>query len=121
LRAERSSLHLGLAESERRKQIERVLSHHRRLCQRSPAVIGGDFNDVFGTLGSRIEKDDIFVRAGERRHTFPAAFPLLSLDGIFASRVEIVNGAPAKTHLTRRASDHLPLTATIRLSPPFSD
>jgi endonuclease/exonuclease/phosphatase family metal-dependent hydrolase len=50
--------------------------------------------------------------------SFPARFPFLSLDRIWASRESLVTHLHVhRSPLARRASDHLPVQATIRLPP----
>lgn len=106
------SLHLGLAGIERRLQVLRLLESAplARRHGRTPVVVGGDFNDLWGTLGRRL-----FVPAGFReparlRPTFPAWAPLRALDGIYvAGDARLVAAHVPRSAVARRASDHLPL------------
>jgi endonuclease/exonuclease/phosphatase family metal-dependent hydrolase len=115
------NLHLGLAGSERALQLERFLESHpfAHLHRRTPIVLGGDLNDVWGSLGPRFLVPTGFKRAGALTNTFPAALPLRPLDGVF------VRGDLRARHagiplgpLARRASDHLPLVMDLDLTPP---
>ncbi|HYO94990.1 MAG TPA: endonuclease/exonuclease/phosphatase family protein [Polyangiaceae bacterium] len=112
------NLHLGLAGSERAKQLARFLDCHpfAGLHARTPIVLGGDLNDLWGSLGPRFLKPAGFTRAGALSNTFPAALPMRPLDGIFV-RGDLVTGtcAPRRTAVTRAASDHLPLFAELEL------
>jgi endonuclease/exonuclease/phosphatase family metal-dependent hydrolase len=112
------NLHLGLAGSERELQLERFLGspaleglHHT-----TPVVVGGDLNDVWGSLGPRFLAPAGFLRAGRVTNTFPAAVPLRPLDGIFV-RGSVRPHACSRllNALTRQASDHLPLCAELDL------
>ena len=49
------NFHLGLAEFERGMQLRRLLEegHLDHADERSPLVVAGDYNDVWGTLGPR--------------------------------------------------------------------
>jgi endonuclease/exonuclease/phosphatase family metal-dependent hydrolase len=112
------NLHLGLADSERGLQLERFLLSHpfAHLHHRTPVVLGGDLNDVWGSLGPRFLLPAGFRRAGLLRNTFPAALPIRPLDGLFVRgdlRGRTLN-AP-RDALTRQASDHLPLVAELDL------
>ncbi len=112
------NLHLGLAGSERALQLARFLECHPfvGLQQRTPIVLAGDLNDVWGSLGPRFLAPAGFSRAGALSNTFPAMFPLRPLDGIFVrGGVEAFACAPSRTTLARNASDHLPLIADLIL------
>lgn len=113
------NMHLGLAGSERGQQLARFLSSHpfQRLHERTPVVVGGDLNDVWGTLGPRFFTPGGFRRAGPLENTFPAAFPVRPLDALFVRGDLVVHrGAhPLRTRLSRQASDHLPLIADLSL------
>ena len=112
------NLHLGLAGSERALQLERFLSSPAlaHLHHPTPVVVGGDLNDVWGSLGPRFFSPAGFVRAGRLNNTFPAAVPIRPLDGIFVrGQVRAHACSPLRNPLTRQASDHLPLCAELEL------
>lgn len=114
------NMHLGLAGSEREEQLERFLSSapFRGIHERTPVIVGGDLNDVWGTLGNRFLEPRGFRRAGPLAPTFPAALPLRPLDGLFV-RGDLQterHARPIKVGLSRTASDHLPLVADFDLS-----
>jgi endonuclease/exonuclease/phosphatase family metal-dependent hydrolase len=113
------NMHLGLAGAEREAQLARFLActPFKRLHERTPIVVGGDFNDVWGTLGDRFFAPSGFRRAGPIVNTFPAAFPVRPLDALFVrGDVHTYRLAhPAVTPMTRQASDHLPLVADVSL------
>jgi endonuclease/exonuclease/phosphatase family metal-dependent hydrolase len=114
------NLHLGLAGSERIKQLERFLESHpfQGLHQRTPIVFGGDLNDLYATLGSKLLEPAGFQRAsnGSPPFTFPAWAPLRPLDAIFLrGDVRAVDCAPSRLELARSASDHRPLVAQLKL------
>jgi endonuclease/exonuclease/phosphatase family metal-dependent hydrolase len=113
------NMHLGLAGYEREQQLSRFLDSapFKRLHDRTPIVVGGDFNDVWGTLGERFLVPRGFRRAGLRQNTFPAPFPVRPLDVLYV-RGDLHVQRPAyasSTVLTRQASDHLPLVADLSL------
>lgn len=112
------NLHLGLAGSERARQLERFLSSDpfKGLHDRTPVVLGGDLNDLWGTLGPRFLGPAGFQRAGRLVNTFPAWLPVRPLDGLFVrGDVTWRNCSPCTSRLARQASDHLPLIADLDL------
>lgn len=108
------NLHLGLAGSERGKQLKFFLKNHpfRGMPDAAPLIVGGDLNDLWGSLGPKFLAPAGLARAGGLVNTFPAALPLRPLDGLFyrgdlvAQRTQL-----CRTDLARQASDHLPLLA----------
>lgn len=112
------NMHLGLAGAERGKQIERFLASEpfARLHERTPIVVAGDLNDVWGTLGPRFFVPRGFARAGPLGNTFPAYMPMRALDGIFVrGDLHVERAHVVRSNLTAQASDHLPLTAELQL------
>ena len=110
------NLHLGLGERERRRQLVQFLAAHpfAGLHRRTPIVVAGDFNDVWGTLGPRLLEPNGFRGPQRPLATFPAYAPLRALDSLYVrGEVEVrelnrIRHAPAAT-----ASDHLALLATL--------
>jgi endonuclease/exonuclease/phosphatase family metal-dependent hydrolase len=114
------NMHLGLAGSERGLQLERFLQSDplTRIHKNTPAVIGGDLNDLWGSLGPRFLAPAGFARAGRTVSTFPAALPVRPLDGLFVrGELKAANCECPKDALARSASDHLPLVARLELLP----
>jgi endonuclease/exonuclease/phosphatase family metal-dependent hydrolase len=112
------NMHLGLAGSERGQQLERFLASHpfARLHQKTPIVLGGDLNDVWGSLGPRHLIPAGFGRCGGLLNTFPAYLPVRPLDGIFVRGDLAARGISVPgTKLAKQASDHLPLVADLDL------
>ena len=112
------NMHLGLSGVERKMQLKKFLASHpfAGLDHRTPIVVAGDLNDVWGTLGPKLLHPAGFQGCGPLR-TFPAYAPVRALDGIYVrGRVEILEVATGRTELARRASDHLPLIADLRIT-----
>jgi endonuclease/exonuclease/phosphatase family metal-dependent hydrolase len=113
------NMHLGLARYERRRQLRMFLDSHpfQNLHHDTPIVVGGDLNDVYGGLGELLAPAGF--RGIERRPlTFPAWGPLRALDAIFVrGAMDFVRLARCDSELARRASDHRPLVAEVRLQP----
>ena len=110
-------VHLGLRESHRRHQLERLCNLIQRDVPRDvPLVVAGDFNDWTLSAHERLRRcaglQEVFVTAfGRAARTFPARWPMLRLDRIYARNacVQLPVRLPRRpwTHL----SDHAPLAA----------
>lgn len=114
-----SCLHLGLAGSERGLQLERFFQSHPfgGLHRRTPVILGGDLNDLWGTLGPKYLQPAGFSRAGKLTSTFPAWLPVRPLDGIYVrGDAKAVHAHVPRGELARAASDHLPIVADIELA-----
>ncbi len=105
------AVHVGLAILERRRQVMTLAALVKR--RRLPTLMMGDFNDWFSfglvtrTL-TRVLPERTEVRS------FPARWPVLRLDRIYASHKGMIG--EARTDVAARfASDHLPVIADIRL------
>lgn len=112
------TLHLGLSGRERRRQLERFLECHpfERLHRRTPIVVAGDFNDVYGSLGKRHLVPAGFRTAPERIRTFPAYAPVRALDAVYVRGDLVLHHVRrARLRVARIASDHLPLIADVEL------
>lgn len=133
--------HLGLRPGERRSQVDYILA----VLSDSHAdiqVLVGDLNQWWCGSASRRRLQNYFSRAANRRRqcpaprTFPARWPLFSLDRILLQPAELCdrlehghkallgrntnsrNTAPIDASIRRLAacaSDHLPLLAELRL------
>lgn len=113
------NMHLGLAQYERRLQLRSFLDSHpfRHLDGHTPVVVGGDLNDVWGSLG-RLLLPAGFRGVEKKPRTFPAWAPLRPLDAIYVrGDVELAGLSRGETELARRASDHRPLLAEVEVHP----
>ena len=116
------NMHLGLARYERRRQLQRFLESapFSNLHADTPVVVGGDFNDVYGGLGELLEPAG-FNGMERRPRTFPAWGPLRALDAIFVrGALDFIGLTRCDSDLARRASDHRPLIAEVRLHEPVA-
>ena len=113
------NMHLGLARYERRRQLEMFLSYQpfAHLHHDTPVVVGGDLNDVYGGLGQLLAPSG-FRGIDRRPLTFPAWGPMRALDAIFVrGAVDLQKLVRCDSDLARRASDHRPLIAEVKLQP----
>jgi endonuclease/exonuclease/phosphatase family metal-dependent hydrolase len=113
-----SNVHLGLAGFERAIQLKRLLASDplRNVRRDTPALIGGDFNDVWGSLGKRFLLPHGFASASGKTRTFPAFRPVRSLDAIYyRGGLALESSFVGHTAIARQASDHLPLIADFKI------
>lgn len=110
------NLHLGLSGAERKVQLRMFLESHPfvGLNHRTPTIVAGDFNDLWGTLGRKMLSPAGFRGIGRPIRTFPAWAPLRALDSVYVrGDVTIQNAFRARLAVAKRASDHLPLIADL--------
>jgi endonuclease/exonuclease/phosphatase family metal-dependent hydrolase len=113
--------HLGLAERERHWQSRHVLEHALfRQSSHLPTLIVGDFNDWLNTLARGPFASHGFMQVTAPRsrfRSFPAYWPVVSLDKAFArGSLEIRHARIIHSRLAREASDHLPLVIDFHLN-----
>ena len=111
------NVHLGLRGRERAAQVKWLVERHILWDDRTgPRIVIGDLNEWFpGRVGRALRREFTSLR---RRLTHPALLPLWSLDRIFWDHA--VRGESLRVHrtrLSRVASDHLPLVASLRIRP----
>ncbi len=111
--------HLGLAGFERALQVRKILECERlrHTHRTTPVIIGGDYNDVYGTLHKRFMRPGGFLAASRRARTFPAVMPMQTLDHIYyRGSILLHHSFPCRRQIARQASDHLPLVAEFELA-----
>lgn len=109
--------HLGLRAGERRAQLRRLLHALQTAAASSRApdatVLMGDLNEWLWWARSRRWLRKVFTES-RTPATFPARWPLLSLDVIVARPAGVLRDVRVINNpLARIASDHLPLVATL--------
>lgn len=107
--------HLGLSAAERRYQVNRLLAALSEV-RNGLVIVLSDINEwlpvsrPFRWLHARLGRS-------HAPRTFPSFFPLFALDRIWVwPREALVDVSVHNTSLTRIASDHLPLKATIKFA-----
>src|SRR5213596_3604453 len=109
--------HLGLALSERRKQLallRRFVRDSARLV--GPRVLVGDFNEWHRGPITRGLRREFSSPMRRMRRTHPAMFPIFKLDRIYWDvELEADEFHVHRSRLSRVASDHLPVVARLRL------
>jgi endonuclease/exonuclease/phosphatase family metal-dependent hydrolase len=112
--------HLGLAESERRWQVGRLLGHFLfRSAEPHPTLVVGDFNDWRDSLSRDLFTDGGFRQVtspAARFRTFPAWMAMGALDKAFTrGGITVRTARVVRTSLAKTASDHLPLVIDFHL------
>lgn len=104
--------HLGLRPSERRKQVQRLLSIFQPEFQ-GPAALLGDINEWY-LWGRPLRWLHVYFKETPSPRTFPARWPVFALDRIWVRpRAALLRMEVHDSRLARLASDHLPLKAYI--------
>lgn len=106
------NVHLGLAGFERAIQLRKILSCEalRHTHKSTATIVGGDFNDVWGSLGKYILEPEGFIPALGTTKTFPAILPMRPLDRVyFRGGLTLDHSFASHTKLSQHASDHLPV------------
>ncbi|WP_296806906.1 endonuclease/exonuclease/phosphatase family protein [Thiocapsa sp.] len=108
--------HLGLRLGERRRQVRLLLELFEGSSVDLSALLG-DLNEWQlwgGALGWL--RRHFTDGCGRAPRTYPGRFPLFALDRVWVRPADGLLGVQAhRTHLARRASDHLPLKALLTL------
>ena len=107
-------MHLDLSGLWRRRQAHAILSHLERREGNPPTVLMGDLNEWSANRGC-IRDFGQNHRFAECGRSFHARRPIAQLDRIMVSQgLEIVESGTLNSATARRASDHLPIWATLR-------
>jgi endonuclease/exonuclease/phosphatase family metal-dependent hydrolase len=106
--------HLGLRPAERRDQVQQLL-HLFKERPHDRSVLMGDLNEWF-LWGRPLRRLHRHFRETPSLSTFPSRLPFLALDRIWAHPHTMLRRVDVhRTPLAQRASDHLPLVATLEL------
>lgn len=107
--------HLGLMPGERRYQVQRILAQVEE-DDRTVTVLLGDINEWF-VAARALRWLHARFGPGAGARTFPSWMPVFKLDRIWARPTHVLHGFRVHVDpITRRASDHLPVSATIAVS-----
>lgn len=105
--------HLSLVDRTRHRQVRSILEHP--LLQ-GPVLLMGDMNAWRRCRASRALDEELVGEGAKWPPTFPASRPLLALDRVYARGAEVVNVEAHLSKVARKASDHLPVRARVRLT-----
>ena len=105
--------HLALVDRTRRLQVESILSHPQL---QGAVLLAGDLNSWRRCEATRtLERELVGHQAYVWPRSFPAARPVLALDRIYARGADLIEVSAHDTPAARRASDHLPIIAQVRI------
>lgn len=109
------SVHLGLMRNSRHRQIDYIRDAVANR-QHLPTVITGDFNEWSPNRGlEKLSNDYKILSPG---NSFHSARPVARLDRFALSKdLDIHDAGVVDTGLARRASDHLPIWAELKVQP----
>ena len=109
--------HLGLLPAERRFQVRKLLAALSEQRTRT-VILLSDFNEWL-PVGRSLRWIHTHLGKTALVRTFPSRFPVFALDRIWVSPpAALTELCCVRTPLSRLASDHLPLKATIRTGRP---
>jgi endonuclease/exonuclease/phosphatase family metal-dependent hydrolase len=104
--------HLSLVDRTRHRQVQSILEHP--LLQ-GPVLLLGDMNAWRRCKASRALDKELAGKEQRWPRTFPATRPILALDRVYARGADIVGLEAHASAAARKASDHLPVRAKVRL------
>lgn len=108
--------HLGLSASERSTQVRTLLAAFDNSAL--PVILVGDINEWF-VRGRALRTLVSHFRRAPAPRTFPTFCPIFALDRIWVHPGEwLLDVTVHRSELARRASDHYPLVARIRMPAP---
>jgi len=112
-------VHLGLGEHQRQQQLKLLCELLDRLPPDEAVIVAGDFNDwrkrADGLL-ARCGMVEVFAQAfGQPARSFPARWPLLSLDRIYIRNATAYMPQVLSRKPWSHLSDHVPLAVEVRL------
>ncbi|MFL6591097.1 MAG: endonuclease/exonuclease/phosphatase family protein [Luteimonas sp.] len=111
------SVHLGLRESHRRRQVAQLCALARGIPPGAPLVVGGDFNDWrlrgHAPLLAAGMHEAFEAATGRVARTFPATWPTLPLDRMYLRDARAVELGVLRRATWSRLSDHAALLACI--------
>jgi endonuclease/exonuclease/phosphatase family metal-dependent hydrolase len=112
-------VHLGLRETHRRHQADRLVELIQSVPPTAPLVVAGDFNDWRGKVHRRLVEASGLEEASRDAaaspaRTFPAWWPLLRIDRIYVRHVRH-RAVPLPRRPWSALSDHVPVAADVML------
>ncbi len=109
--------HFGLLPGSRAAQARALIDRIGGM-EAMPTLLMGDLNE-WRVGGGMLRSLGKHFRIAPSRASFPARYPLLALDRMMVSpQGELLDVATHDSALARRASDHLPITARLRIGAP---
>lgn len=112
--------HLNLLHKDRILQYQAIVDYIQgQIDPAIPLILAGDFNDwtkQSSTLLVDLKLTEVFeCTHGRLPKTFPARFPVLSLDRLYVRNLTIHQASVCSDKAWTRLSDHLPIRAVLSL------
>jgi endonuclease/exonuclease/phosphatase family metal-dependent hydrolase len=114
-------VHLGLFDSERKRQTDKLIQHIAdSVPSTAPLLLAGDFNDWNRKCHRQLIAKLGLVEAFLSKHkqlalTFPSRLPMLAMDRIYTRGFEIHHAEVLAGEQWHTLSDHYPLRAELKL------
>lgn len=112
-------VHLDLTDSGRKKQNERIIQRiTESISNNERLILAGDFNDWRGLataqFESKLQLKEVFkTTTGKHAKTFPAPFPLLTLDRMYLRGLNPLHAKCYEGQPWSQLSDHLAIEASL--------
>lgn len=111
--------HLNLMGRGRKKQYQQILDEISNHAE-DPILLTGDFNDwskkASAIFEGRLGFEEIYKKInGEYAKTFPAFYPFMHLDRIYARNTKALDAKVMEVPHKMKLSDHLPLFAEVEI------
>ena len=107
-------IHMGLLATSRRAQAHALLERLHRMAPR-PTLLMGDMNEWRSGPAASIAAFFHAFQSPAPVRSFPARLPVFALDRMMVQGATLSDLGVHDTPLARRASDHLPIRATLTL------
>lgn len=112
--------HLNLLESDRTKQYLAIADYiNSEIDKDKPLILAGDFNDWAKKSGQFLAElglsEVFYTKHGKHPATFPAKFPMISLDRIYVRHLKVLSAQVYGGVPWSGLSDHLPIGARLTL------
>lgn len=112
--------HLNLLETDRAKQYQAISDYiNSEIDKEKPLILAGDFNDwakKAGRFMADLGLNEVFyTKHGKHPATFPAKFPMISLDRIYVRHLTVLSAQVYGGVPWSDLSDHLPIGARLML------
>jgi endonuclease/exonuclease/phosphatase family metal-dependent hydrolase len=105
--------HIDLTQWSRNRQIKKISEIFKsEIPEGQPLIFAGDFNDWNGKVSHHFE--ELGLTALPSAKTFPAKWPLLSLDKVFIDHLDVLKSGALTGRAWRALSDHLPIEFQLR-------
>lgn len=115
------NVHLSLFQSGRDRQIQEISEWIlREVGSSEPFILAGDFNDwrhrATDRLAANLQVNEVHqFNKGYPAKTFPARFPVLSLDRVYVKGITVIDAHVLRDSRWQNLSDHLALYAELEI------